>query len=84
MWGWLRARRARQTALDIAYKAAARRVVDEARAAALPELHGLRWMPCSSTACAHLETTHRRVMATELWACTGCNNTRTAPVKEAH
>lgn len=49
----------------------------------LVELKGLVWMPCDTPQCAHLETTHRRVMATELWACTGCNNTRTAPTKGA-
>lgn len=48
----------------------------------LRELQGLRWMPCDTPQCAHLETTHRRLFGTELWACTGCNNTRTAPVKE--
>lgn len=48
----------------------------------LTELQGLEWMACESTTCAHLETTHRRLFGTELWACTGCDTTRTAPVKD--
>lgn len=46
---------------------------------ATAEMRGLAWMPCHAPTCAHLETTHRRVHATELWQCTGCGNTRTAP-----
>lgn len=52
---------------------------DETPLPDLVELQGQRWMPCDTPACAHLETTHKRVHATELWACTGCGNTRTAP-----
>lgn len=49
---------------------------------ATAEMRGLAWMPCDTPHCAHLETTHRPVHGTELWACTGCGNTRTAPVKD--